>query len=95
MQTALFQSTPDYLNRENNTLAPAKLVLPWFQSTPDYLNRENKPIGNFVVFATNLFQSTPDYLNRENPDNHIPGFVGTVSIHSRLFKPGESIKAQV
>ncbi len=37
----LFQSTPDYLNRENRDGHSAFDSEHQFQSTPDYLNREN------------------------------------------------------
>ena len=62
-----------------------------FQSTPDYLNRENRDTQDKHSFPA-LFQSTPDYLNRENAT--LPSrsyFLRRVSIHSRLFKPGELI----
>ena len=36
-----FQSTPDYLNRENGAYAECETCEFLFQSTPDYLNREN------------------------------------------------------
>ena len=60
-----------------------------FQSTPDYLNREN--FDDVVDFPScELFQSTPDYLNRENDNNvTVAAHLAHVSIHSRLFKPGE------
>ena len=36
------------------------------------------------------FQSTPDYLNRENNSSAAKqAQLAAVSIHSRLFKPGE------
>ena len=37
----MFQSTPDYLNRENDKAVDCTGVPSLFQSTPDYLNREN------------------------------------------------------
>ena len=60
-----------------------------FQSTPDYLNRENSLCASPAVLE-HRFQSTPDYLNRENLllKIHYPPQI-KVSIHSRLFKPGE------
>ena len=36
-----------------------------------------------------VFQSTPDYLNRENRKIWQQMQMTMVSIHSRLFKPGE------
>ena len=61
-----------------------------FQSTPDYLNRENA-IHQETGEEWFLFQSTPDYLNRENTVATAATTGEDVSIHSRLFKPGESI----
>ena len=60
-----------------------------FQSTPDYLNRENFAIYRQTA-KFDTFQSTPDYLNRENTQPPEIGLAcASVSIHSRLFKPGE------
>ena len=86
---SVFQSTPDYLNRENGNLDFVKARTVVFQSTPDYLNRENAATG-FRVLRWDGFQSTPDYLNRENRrvTSKTVRFIH-VSIHSRLFKPGE------
>ena len=90
-----FQSTPDYLNRENLALWPIWVLIYWFQSTPDYLNRENFVVSNANDNIT-VFQSTPDYLNRENMwSGQFWCTSDTVSIHSRLFKPGELRHCQI
>ena len=37
----MFQSTPDLINRENQSIKGAISALHGFQSTPDLINREN------------------------------------------------------
>ena len=63
-----FQSTPDYLNRENLVWLAFTTQYSAFQSTPDYLNRENNEY-QVNIKGMQMFQSTPDYLNRENRCN--------------------------
>ena len=88
-RSRLFQSTPDYLNREN----PATGQRDASQAAVSIHSRLFKP-GESVLTKASLhwigqFQSTPDYLNRENAHKSRIKPMRGVSIHSRLFKPGE------
>ena len=79
-----FQSTPDLINRENETFLIDAFANFMFQSTPDLINRENA--GDSIQWMhLDVFQSTPDLINRENIlKQPILGSNLTVSIHSRF-----------
>ena len=62
---SVFQSTPDLVNRENDTLPRKQRLKFEFQSTPDLVNRENFCFSRPKRIAS-PFQSTPDLVNREN-----------------------------
>ena len=85
----VFQSTPDYLNRENIFNVGVQHI-PIAVSIHSRLFKPGEWSLMRVLRLHRMFQSTPDYLNRENIHHSWrPQFFQTVSIHSRLFKPGE------
>ena len=81
--TALFQSTPDLVNRENLFVVRLFSGCGQFQSTPDLVNREN--VGRMARGNDKrLFQSTPDLVNRENGVAQTGQVALAISIHSRF-----------
>ena len=54
-----FQSTPDLINRENETFLIDAFANFMFQSTPDLINRENPPPVSPPPLSANGFNPLP------------------------------------